>query len=84
MGTAADRRRQGLASELLVYMQEQARSDGRPLWLEATTKYSRDLYLKYGFTIVGEAVLGKGKVGPDGLKKKGGEGITTWLMFWRP
>ncbi|GAB1317468.1 hypothetical protein MFIFM68171_07678 [Madurella fahalii] len=84
MGTALNRRRQGLASELLVYTQNQARSDGRPIWLEATTAVSRDMYLKHGFTTVSEVVLGKGKVGPDGLPKKGGEGVTIWLMFWRP
>lgn len=84
MGTALNRRRQGLASELLVYAQNQARSDGRPVWLEATTGVSRDLYLKHGFTTVSEVILGKGKVGTDGLPQKGGEGVTIWLMFWRP
>ncbi|KAK3328550.1 hypothetical protein B0T19DRAFT_424898 [Cercophora scortea] len=84
MGTAIDRRRQGLASELLVYVQDRARSDGRPLWLEATTEISRDLYLKHGFKTVGEVILGKGQVGPDGMPKKGGEGVVIWCMCWRP
>ncbi|KXX74865.1 putative increased recombination centers protein 11 [Madurella mycetomatis] len=84
MGTSLSRRRQGLASELLVYAQNQARNDGRPIWLEATTGVSRDLYLKHGFTTVSEVILGKGKVGSDGLPRKGGEGVTIWLMFWRP
>jgi GNAT superfamily N-acetyltransferase len=84
MGTAEDRRRQGLAGTLLEQMQGLARSDGRPLWLEATTAYSRDLYLKHGFTAVGEAGLGKGTVGADGLPAKGGDGVTIWGMVWRP
>ncbi|KAI1773139.1 hypothetical protein F4818DRAFT_118939 [Hypoxylon cercidicola] len=84
MGTATDRRRQGLAGALLVHMQDQVRNDGRPLWLEATTKYSRDFYSKHGFETVGEPVLGKGYVGPDGLTEKNGEGVTIWPMFWRP
>jgi GNAT superfamily N-acetyltransferase len=84
MGTAVDRRKQGLAGALLRYMQDCARSDGRVLWLEATTEYSRDLYSKHGFTSVGEVVLGKGQVGPGGLPKKGGEGVTIWSMYWRP
>ncbi|KAI1213719.1 uncharacterized protein F4807DRAFT_408820 [Annulohypoxylon truncatum] len=84
MGTAVDRRRQGFASSLLVHMQERATSDGRPLWLEATTPNSRNLYSKHGFVTVGEVVLGKGKVGPDGLARKGGQGITIWSMYWRP
>ncbi|ROW00642.1 hypothetical protein VSDG_03177 [Cytospora chrysosperma] len=84
MGTAVDKRRQGHASTMLTHMQNRARDDGRPIWLEATTDYSRKLYLKHGFTLVGDVVLGKGKVGQDGLPKKDGEGITIWSMFWRP
>ncbi len=29
-------------------------------------------------------ILGKGKAGKDGLKKKGGEGVTAWGMVWWP
>ncbi|KAJ7368566.1 hypothetical protein DFH08DRAFT_762499 [Mycena albidolilacea] len=72
MATAEDRRQQGLAGTLL--------DDGRPLWLEATTAYSRDLYLKHGFTAVGGARLGKGTVGADGLPAKGGDGVMIWGM----
>lgn len=84
MGTAVNRRRQGFASSLLIHMQEYARSDGRPLWLEATTAKSRDLYSKHGFITVGEVVLGKGEVNPKGLTEKGGQGVTIWAMYWRP
>ncbi|KAI0594690.1 hypothetical protein F4775DRAFT_572654 [Biscogniauxia sp. FL1348] len=84
IATAVDRRREGLASALLMYMQDKARSDGLPLWIEATTVESRDLYAKHGFQTVTEVNLGKGQVGPDGLVKKGGEGVTVWPMVWRP
>ncbi|KAI2468387.1 hypothetical protein F4781DRAFT_268741 [Annulohypoxylon bovei var. microspora] len=84
MGTAVDRRRQGFANALLLHMQDRARNDGRPIWLEATTEQSRELYSKHGFATVGEVVLGKGKVGPDGLPRKGGQGVTIWSMSWRP
>lgn len=84
MGTSVDRQRQGLASALLLDMQERARVDGRPLWLEATTEPSLALYLKYGFQNHGEIILGKGKVGRDGLPMKSGEGIVIWSMSWRP
>jgi len=84
MCTAVDRRREGMAAQLLAYMQDQARGDGRPLWLEATTPLSRDLYAKQGFEIVGEVNLGRGVVGGDGVRKVGGEGITVWGMVWRP
>lgn len=84
MGTAVDSQRQGLASALIKNMQEQARSDGHPIWLEATTETSLRLYLKHGFENHGEIILGKGKVGRDGLPNKGGEGIVIWSMSWRP
>lgn len=84
MGTAVDRLRKGYGSALLVHLQDRAKGDGHPIWLEATTLESRDLYLKHGFTDVGEIVLGAGKVGTDGLPKRDGEGITIWSMFWRP
>lgn len=84
MGTSVDRRRQGLASALIVGMQNRARVDGRPLWLEATTESSLALYLKHGFQNHGEIILGKEKVGRDGLPKKNGEGIVIWSMSWRP
>jgi hypothetical protein len=35
-----------------------------------------------GFKIVDEMVLGKGKVGADGLECKGGEGVMIWGMIW--
>lgn len=82
MGTPVDRRRQGLASELLMDMQDRARLDGRPLWLEATTEDSLALYLKHGFQNHGEIILGKGKVGRDGLPKTNGEGVVIWSMSW--
>ncbi|RYP47449.1 hypothetical protein DL768_006511 [Monosporascus sp. mg162] len=84
MGTATERRHQGLASKVLSYMQDKARGDGRPLWLEATTQNSRRLFSKHGFQDVGEIILGKGVVGPDGAPKKNGEGVTIWGMVWRP
>ncbi|KAI3332851.1 hypothetical protein F4824DRAFT_491259 [Ustulina deusta] len=79
-----DQRRRGLAGAFLEAMQGWARRDKRPIWLEATTTLSRDLYLKDGFTAIGEVVVGRGSVGPDGLPKDGGEGVTIWSMCWRP
>lgn len=84
MGTLSDRRRQGLAGELLHEMQDRARGDGRPLWLEATTPHSRDLYTQHGFVLVEEIVIGQGSVGPDGKAKKGAAGFPIWGMVWRP
>ncbi|KAI3319288.1 hypothetical protein HD806DRAFT_539323 [Xylariaceae sp. AK1471] len=84
IGTDPDRQRQGLGGMLIQYMQARARSAGQPLWLEASNPNAKLLYLKNGFEEVEEIVLGKGEVGADGLAKKGGEGVKTWGMVWRP
>ncbi|CAH0027814.1 unnamed protein product [Clonostachys rhizophaga] len=84
MATDVDRRRKGHASKLLAHLQDRAREGKHPIWLEATTDASRELYLKLGFEVVGDINLGKGVVGDDGLPKDDGEGITIWSMLWRP
>lgn len=84
LGTALDRRRQGLAGRLTLAVQARARAEGRPVWLEATTVTSRKLYAKYGFEVVEDIVLGKGEVDSTGQTKEKGEGITIWGMIWRP
>lgn len=84
VATASTHRRQGLAGATLQRVQEEARKDGKALWLESTSPTSRDLYARHGFKVVQEVVLGKGQVGTDGLRKKGGEGVSLWGMVWRP
>lgn len=84
MGTLAERRHQGLAGKILLYMQDKARRGNRPLYLEASNQASRQLFLKHGFQEVGEIVVGKGVVGSDGIPKEGGEGVPLWGMIWRP
>ena len=37
-----------------------------------------------GFERCGTVVLGKGKVGADGLEKVGGEGVPIRCMIWWP
>ncbi|KAI1180225.1 hypothetical protein F4777DRAFT_531381 [Nemania sp. FL0916] len=84
MGTAIDKRRQGLASALIEDLVNRARNDQRPIWLEATTRESLQLYTRHGFKTVGEVVLGKGSVDINGRANKGGSGVTIWSMYWRP
>jgi len=69
---------------LIRHYQTLATAAGKPIWLEATTAYSRDIYTRLGFQIIDEIVLGKGKVAPDGTASKGGEGVKVWGMLWRP
>jgi hypothetical protein len=84
VGTASSARGQGLCSAIIRSYQERAEKDKKPLWLEGTTEYSMNLYAKLGFEMIDEIVLGKGKVGADGLAKKGGEGVKIWGMVWWP
>lgn len=69
---------------ILAYMQDKARRDRRPLWLEASNQDSRRLFAKHGFEDAGEIILGKGVVGSDGIPKEEGEGVPAWGMVWRP
>ena len=55
-----------------------------PLWLEATTEHSRDIYLRLGFEVVHEMVLGKGTHAPSGAMEAGGPGVKIWGMIWWP
>jgi ribosomal protein S18 acetylase RimI-like enzyme len=84
IGTAEEGRGRGLASRLMEEVKEGAGREGMPVWLEATTERSRNLYARLGFEDLGEIVLGKGQVGADGERKKGGEGVRIWPMIWRP
>lgn len=84
LGTLEDERGRGLASALVRHHQDIARQAGLPIWLEATTEESVRLYLKLGFVVVGDFMLGVGKAGKDGIRKAGGEGLKIWGMVWRP
>jgi hypothetical protein len=84
VGTRPGNRKKGLCSAMIKQYQARAASDGLPIWLEATTPYSMNLYSRLGFTVVEEMVLGKGIASPDGTEYKGGEGLKVWAMVWQP
>jgi hypothetical protein len=50
-------------------------------WLEATTAKSRDIYLKYGFRVVGEGRIGKGELDEQAGTLVGGPGVPIWGMI---
>ena len=77
-------RGQGIASKVVAKWQEKAATDGLPIWLEATTKHSRDIYERLGFQEVQEMRLGRGTHAPSGKFEKGGEGVSIWAMVWKP
>ena len=84
VATREDARGKGLSSALIGKLQERAGRDGLPVWLEATTEYSARVYAKLGFENVGTVVLGKGKVGADGMVQAGGSGVPIHCMVWWP
>jgi len=84
VGTREDSQGQGLASDLIRHHQNLVREGGLPIWLEATTPHSRDVYARLGFQIIDEIVLGKGNASADGRACKGGGGVPLWGMIWRP
>jgi hypothetical protein len=86
IGTREDCRGQGHASTIVRHHQALATEANLPIWLEATTAKSRDIYLKLGFEVVQEIVMGKGRVGCDGLvtEREKAMGVPLWGMVWRP
>lgn len=84
IGTDVQARGRGLASHLIRKKQDEVRGDGLPIWLEATTARSRDVYAKSGFRTVGEVGLGRGTHASSGEPQRGGDGVTVYAMIWRP
>ena len=84
IGTKEEERGKGLCGTIMKQWQGEASKEGKAIVLEATTENSRRLYERLGWKVVDEIVLGKGKVGSDGLRKEGGDGVKIWGMIWRP
>ncbi|KAJ6005126.1 Acyl-CoA N-acyltransferase [Penicillium herquei] len=74
----------GLAKAIMRQHQKIARAENVPIWLEATSPNSRDLYLSLGFQEIEEIILGKGKVNADATRQSGGSGIPLYAMVWWP
>lgn len=84
--TATDpsHRKQGLLAAMVERLLDEARKVNKPIWLEATTKYSAQQFTRFGFETIDEITLGKGKVNAKGAKQGGGEGVTVTAMIWWP
>lgn len=74
----------GLAKAIMREHQDMAQAENVPIWLEATSRNSRDLYLSLGFQEVEEIILGRGKVDANATLKVGGSGIPLYAMVWWP
>ncbi|KAL4978854.1 hypothetical protein BDW66DRAFT_157741 [Aspergillus desertorum] len=84
IGTEYEHQGKGLARAVLESQKETARCSEVPIWLEATTEYSRNLYLSLGFEEVEQITIGQGRVNEDGFLQKDGQGVTLWAMVWWP
>ncbi|QGA17463.1 hypothetical protein EYB26_005134 [Talaromyces marneffei] len=58
-----------------------ARDEGVPIWLEAVTEHSKQVYEHLGFKTVVTLRMGAGKASPDGELQEGGEGIPIYAMI---
>ncbi|KAL4915670.1 hypothetical protein BDW62DRAFT_212524 [Aspergillus aurantiobrunneus] len=84
VGTEYDFQGKGLAKALMRSCQYTAWRAELPIWLEATTPHSRDVYISLGFEQVAEITIGKGKAASDGTVQREGPGVTIWAMAWWP
>ncbi|KAF2478557.1 hypothetical protein BDY17DRAFT_328097 [Neohortaea acidophila] len=84
IGTDPAARGQGLASRLIKEYQQKAAAEGLPIWLEATTPRSRDVYAKVGFEETTMMKLGEGTHAASGVPETGGPGVCIWPMIWLP
>ncbi|KAL3477647.1 hypothetical protein BJX99DRAFT_225870 [Aspergillus californicus] len=84
LGTEYEHQRKGLAKALIDSFQQTAWCLERPIWLEATTEHSRDVFLALHFEVAEEITLGENQVAADGRKEPGGPGVTLWAMVWWP
>ena len=82
--TEESQRKQGLNAAMMKTVMERACKANKPIWLEATTMYSRRQYERLGYEVIGEITVGKGKVNKEGFNEKGGEGVTVTGMVWWP
>ncbi|KAM5352084.1 hypothetical protein ACJ41O_004807 [Fusarium nematophilum] len=69
---------------LTEYVQDEARKAAKPIWLEATSRYSTNQFQRLGFELVEDIRMGRGKVNAKGKKEAGGEGILITTMIWWP
>ncbi|EMD97743.1 hypothetical protein COCHEDRAFT_1125574 [Bipolaris maydis C5] len=76
-----DKSRNHKVSDVMRPVLKMAKEKGWPVVLEATSEKGRDVYKHFGMEVLAEHTFGQGKVGSDGKKKEGGEGVKIWVMM---
>ncbi|OAL39504.1 hypothetical protein AYO20_01374 [Fonsecaea nubica] len=74
----------GSINAVMTPFLERAKAEGVPAWLEATTPQAVRLYERFGFRVVEEIVVGKGRVDALGWPAQGENagGVTAWAMIF--
>lgn len=76
-----------MAPALIRKLQDRAREERKPIYLEASNEGARRVYEKLGFEEVGEMIwLGKGECDVQGEVAAGevAKGVPMWPMVWWP
>jgi hypothetical protein len=58
-----------------------AQEQGVPLWLEAISEHSKEVYEHLGFKTVATVRMGVGKATAEGELQEGGEGVLVYAMI---
>ena len=72
----------GSINAVMTPFLERARDENVPAWLEATTPQAVKIYEHFGFRVVEEIVVGKGRIDPMGWPKEDGDGVTAYAMIY--
>lgn len=76
----------GSINAVMLPFLQRAKAENVPAWLEATTPQAVKVYEHFGFRVVEEIVIAKGKVDAHGWPSVDGkgEGVTAWAMIFDP
>jgi hypothetical protein len=70
-----------VSPRLILPFVQRAKEEGIPVWLEATSLHSKNVYEKLGFKVVEELKVGRGSSDRKGNLVDGGEGVSMWTMI---
>ena len=74
---------EGSINAVMTPFLERAKAENVPAWLEATTLQAVKVYQHFGFRVVEEITVGKGKVDGAGWPAtEEGEGVKAWAMIF--
>ncbi|KIV84394.1 hypothetical protein PV11_00177 [Exophiala sideris] len=76
----------GSINAVMLPFLQRAQAEHVPAWLEATTPQAVKVYEHFGFRVVEEIVIGKGRLDAQGWPSVDGkgEGVTAWAMIYDP